>query len=87
MKRSLLMLVLPFLILVTGSASAQMFSCGENMVETGVGTTKEEVLQTCGPPTTKGENRWYYENQPGQVTVILYFVNDELQQIEHQPQE
>jgi hypothetical protein len=56
------------------------------MVESGVGTTKEEVLATCGPPTEKGENRWYYKNQPGQITVVLTFETGTLQQIEQIPE-
>lgn len=68
-------------------ARAQPFVCGESMVEADVGTTKEEVLAKCGPPTEQGEDRWYYKNQPGQVTVVLTFENDELQQIETIPEQ
>jgi hypothetical protein len=75
------------LILVNYGAQAQTFACGQSMVETGVGTTKGEVEATCGPPTKKTENRWFYENQPGQVTVVLTFENGTLQQIEQMPQE
>jgi hypothetical protein len=67
-------------------AHAQPFVCGESMVEADTGTTKEEVLSTCGPPTEQAEDRWYYKDQPGQVTVVLTFENDELQQIETIPQ-
>jgi hypothetical protein len=52
------------------------------MVETGVGTTKEEVLEKCGPPSVKTADRWYYKNQPGQVTIVLVFQIGELEQIE-----
>jgi outer membrane protein assembly factor BamE (lipoprotein component of BamABCDE complex) len=68
------------------AAHAQPFVCGETMVETGVGTTKEEVREKCGPPSVQSEDRWYYKNQPGQVTVVLTFVNDQLQQIENIPE-
>lgn len=74
-------------IFVAHGALAQTFACGDSMVQTGVGTTKEEVESTCGPPTTKTQDRWYYENQPGQVTVVLTFENGFLQQIENVPQE
>ena len=76
---SLSMLALP-------GVRAQPFVCGDSMVETDVGTTKEEVLSKCGPPTVQDEDRWYYKDQPGQVTVVLTFENDQLQQIETIPQ-
>ena len=68
------------------AANAQVWNCGQTMVETGVGTTKEEVLDKCGPPTTKDADRWYYKNQPGQVTVVLTFETGKLEQIEFIPE-
>ncbi len=47
-----------------------------------MGTTKEEVLEKCGPPTDKDMDRWYYRNQPGQITVVLTFETGKLEQIE-----
>lgn len=84
-----LMLLPAFLVsmIVAHIALAQTFVCGDSMVQTGVGTTKEEVESTCGPPTTKTQDRWYYANQPGQITVVLTFENGFLQQIENVPQE
>jgi hypothetical protein len=81
-------LVLAFLIsaFVTSTANAQVWACGQSMVETGQGTTKEEVLDKCGPPTTKDSDRWYYKNQPGQVTVVLTFETGKLMQIETIPE-
>ena len=81
-------LVLAFsLSMFTGTlVHAQPFVCGDAMIETDVGTTKEEVLAKCGPPSEQTEDRWYYKDQPGQVTVVLTFENDELQQIESIPQ-
>lgn len=57
------------------------FVCGGSMVESGVGTTREEVLEKCGPPSAKDPDRWYYKNQPGQVTVVLVFQIGTLEQI------
>ena len=62
------------------------FVCGESMVESGVGTTQEEVLAKCGPPTVKEMDRWYYKNQPGQVTVVLVWQTGTLEQIETVPE-
>jgi hypothetical protein len=82
-----LILGLSLALAATHAANAQgPFMCGQGMVESGVGTTKEEVLATCGPPTEKGENRWYYKNQPGQITVVLTFETGTLQQIEQIPE-
>ena len=81
-------LALTFLIsaFAFGAADAQVWNCGQSMVETGMGTTKEEVLSKCGPPTTKDSDRWYYKNQPGQVTVVLTFETGKLMQIETIPE-
>jgi hypothetical protein len=86
MKQKSLILLLALSIFAIHAAHAQPFMCGQGMVETGVGTTKEEVLETCGPPSVRGEDRWYYKNQPGQVTVVLTFETGKLQQIERIPE-
>jgi hypothetical protein len=86
MRGTSLILVLSLSIFAIHGANAQPFVCGQSMVETDVGTTKEEVLEKCGPPTVKGEDRWYYKNQPGQVTVVLTFETGKLQQIERIPE-
>ena len=83
-----LSMTLAFLItlLGAGAADAQVWNCGQTMVETGVGTTKEEVRDKCGPPTSMDADRWYYKNQPGQVTVVLTFETGKLEQIEFIPE-
>lgn len=86
MKQTHLILVLALSLFAVNVVQAQPFMCGQGMVETGVGTTKEQVLDTCGPPSVKGEDRWYYKNQPGQVTVVLTFETGLLQQIERIPE-
>lgn len=86
MKRMRLILVLSLSVFAIHVAHAQSFMCGQGMVETGMGTTREEVLDKCGPPTAKDEDRWYYKNQPGQVTVVLTFETGKLEQIEHIPE-
>ena len=76
-------------LLAVAAQSAQAddaFVCGQGMVETGEGTTKEEVLAKCGPPTVQEPDRWYYKNQPGQVTVVLTFETGKLEQIESIPE-
>ena len=73
--------VFPALLLASASSLADPFECNGQYIEAGVGTLKEQVLAQCGPPTAKSENRWYYMNQPGQVTVIIYFVNDQVESI------
>lgn len=87
MKSSRLLLVSFLSLFAFHAATAQTFVCGQTLVETDVGTTKEEVLEKCGPPSVKGPDRWYYKDQPGQVTVVLTFENGLLQQIENIPQE
>lgn len=86
MRRFKLIPAILVAMLAAGTASAQIWECGESMVETGVGTTKEEVLEKCGPPTSKDSDRWYYRNQPGQVTVVLTFETGKLMQIERIPE-
>lgn len=81
MKHSTLVLLLS-LSVFGYDAHAQTFSCGQSMVQTGEGTTKEEVQATCGPPSVNAGDQWYYKDQPGQVTVVLTFENGTLQQIE-----
>ena len=86
MKQSSLVLAFLILAFAFSAANAQVWNCGQSMVETGMGTTKEEVLAKCGPPTTKDSDRWYYKNQPGQVTVVLTFETGKLMQIESIPE-
>lgn len=86
MKRPYSFLTILLLIFFANVAYAQSFACGQSIVETGMGTTKEEVLEKCGPPTMKEGDRWVYENQPGQVTVILVFETGKLNQIEQVPE-
>lgn len=87
MKPSRLVLVLFLSMFAFHAAIAQSFVCGQTMVQTGVGTTKEEVLEKCGPPSVKTKHRWYYKNQPGQVMVILTFENGTLQKIDDIPEQ
>lgn len=75
---------LSLLVFVVYGAHAQTFSCGQSIVQTGEGTTKEEVEATCGPPSVNDWDRWYYKDQSGQVTVVLVFENGTLQQIQQQ---
>ncbi|MDX2316264.1 MAG: DUF2845 domain-containing protein [Gammaproteobacteria bacterium] len=86
MKRASVILVLSLSVFAMQGVHAQPFVCGQSMVETGVGTTKEEVLEKCGPPSAKDSDRWYYKNQPGQVTVVLTFETGKLEQIESIPE-
>ena len=80
MRATRLILGLSLALAATHAANAQgPFMCG-------VGTTREEVLEKCGPPTEKDEDRWYYKNQPGQVTVVLTFETGKLEQIEQIPE-
>ena len=76
-------------LLVIAAQSARAddpFVCGDTMVESGVGTTKEEVLEKCGPPSVQEPDRWYYKNQPGQVTVVLVWEIGTLEQIQTIPE-
>jgi hypothetical protein len=87
MKRASVILVLSLSVFAMQGVHAQPpFVCGQSMVETGVGTTREEVLEKCGPPSAKDSDRWYYRNQPGQVTVVLTFQIGTLEQIERIPE-
>ncbi len=86
MKQSSLVLAIVISAFSIGAANAQVWNCGQSMVETGMGTTREEVLDKCGPPTTTDSDRWYYKNQPGQVTVVLIFETGKLEQIEFIPE-
>jgi len=86
MKQSSLALAFLISAFAFSTANAQVWNCGQSMVETGMGTTKEEVLAKCGPPDTKDSDRWYYKNQPGQVTVVLTFETGKLMQIESIPE-
>ncbi len=87
MKPSRLVLVSFLSLFAFHAATAQTFVCGQTMVETDVGTTKEELLEKCGPPSVKGPDRWYDKDQPGQVTVVLIFQNNKLEQIRNISQE
>ena len=86
MTRASLILTLSLLMFATQGVHAQTFVCGQTMVETGMGTTKEEVLEKCGHPSVKTADRWYYKNQPGQVTIVLTFETGKLEQIESIPE-
>lgn len=82
MRRSIQFFVISLLLLFFQATHAQTFNCGQTIIETGVGTTKEEVLSKCGPPSVQEGDHWYYKDQPGQVTVVLVFENDKLEQIQ-----
>ena len=86
MKRASVILVLSLSMFAMQGVHAQQFVCGQTIVETGVGTTREEVLEKCGPPSAKDSDRWYYKNQPGQVTIVLTFQIGTLEQIETIPE-
>jgi len=86
MKQTSLILALSLCVFAIHPVHAQEFVCGQSIVETDVGTTKDEVLAKCGPPTEQGEDRWIYKNQPGQVTVVLTFETGKLQNIETIPE-
>ena len=86
MKRPYSLLATLLLISSAHVAQAQSFACGQHIVETGMGTTKEEVLDKCGPPTVMEGDRWYYKHQPGQVTVILTFETGKLNLIQEVPE-
>jgi len=83
MKRASAILVLSLsMFAMQGVHAGDFFVCGQTMVSTGEGTTREEVLEKCGPPSAKDSDRWYYKNQPGQVTIVLVFETGKLEQIE-----
>jgi len=87
MKRASVILLLSLsMFAMPGVHAAEQFVCGQTIVETGVGTTREEVLDKCGPPSAKDSDRWYYKNQPGQVTIVLTFQIGTLEQIETIPE-
>ena len=86
MNRTGLALGLALAYFIAHDAFADPFPCGSSAVETGMGTTKQEVLDKCGPPSEKDTDHWYYKHQTGQVTVVLTFENDQLQGIERIPE-
>ena len=52
--------------------SASPMECNGNLVS--AGDTEEQVLATCGEPTSRRDNRWIYERE-GDLPKILIFGN------------
>lgn len=74
MKKPVVLASLPLLAFIAANAAADpMFDCGMQTIQSGVGTTKEQVLASCGKPSSEDGNRWFYTNQEGGKTVILHF--------------
>ena len=74
-------------IFASNAAGGETFVCGQHVIESGTGMTREEVRMKCGEPSAKDSDRWYYENQPGGTTVVLVFQIGKLEQIETLPSE
>ena len=75
------------LVFATNAVGDDSFVCGQHIIEAGTGMTREMVRMVCGEPTTQDADRWYYENQPGGVTVVLTFQIGTLEQIETLPKQ
>ncbi len=82
MKRMSFLAGIALAAFATGASSGETFVCGQHVIETGTGVTKYEVLQKCGEPTEKAEDRWYYANQSGGRTVVLVWQIGTLEQIQ-----
>ncbi|MFZ0257394.1 MAG: DUF2845 domain-containing protein [Gammaproteobacteria bacterium] len=54
------------------------FRCGNNLLQSGVGTSRYLVLQKCGEPTYRDGYRWYYDRGEAFLTVLVFSDNGEL---------
>jgi hypothetical protein len=55
---------------------ADLMYCGNKLVN--LGDSKFEVLQKCGEPTYKDENRWIYDQGTGEFRKIVIFAGDKV---------
>jgi hypothetical protein len=75
-------------LLLAATAQAGSITCGDAMItdDQDVGQTTAQVLDQCGPPTSKDGGNWIYDrSNDGQGIYILHF-NDagQLDSIEQQ---
>ena len=65
--------MLLFLVSVmTSSVYAVSLECNDNIVS--VGVTEEQLLDTCGEPTSRNGANWVY-HKPGSIPILVTFGN------------
>ena len=77
--RQLGLLVITFA--VSGAGLAQEMRCGNELIagDQLQPLIKAQVLEKCGEPTSRSQDRWYYEEQG---KILVFNGNDELDHIE-----
>jgi hypothetical protein len=79
MKRAYFLSITTVLYLIGSSVTlASPMECNGNLVS--VGDTEQQVLATCGEPTSRQDNRWIYQRE-GDLPKILTFGNGMILQI------
>jgi hypothetical protein len=73
-----LVALLGLISLSSGSVADPNFRCGNDLLQTGVGTSRYLVLQKCGEPTYRDGYRWYYDRGEAFLTVLVFSDNGEL---------
>ncbi|MGF1612885.1 MAG: DUF2845 domain-containing protein [Gammaproteobacteria bacterium] len=62
----------------TSTIADPRLRCGNDLIETGVGTSRYLVLQKCGEPTFRDGNRWFYDRGNTFLTILVFKDNGEL---------
>ena len=73
-----LLVMLGLIAFSTSSVADPGFRCGNDLLQTGVGTSRYLVLKKCGEPTYRDGYRWYYDRGEAFLTVLVFDDNGEL---------
>jgi len=66
------MMLLILVSVISSSVYAVSLECNGNIVSTGI--TEEQLLNTCGEPTSRNGSNWVYR-MPGSIPIIVTFGN------------
>lgn len=65
--------------------SSEAFRCGGHIIADG--DNKVKVLEHCGQPTDREDNKWIYDRGQEQFLVVVHFAGDEVTLIEEMPRD
>lgn len=72
------LLLLGLISISTATLADPGFRCGNDLLQTGIGTSRYLVLQKCGEPTYRDGYRWYYDRGEAFLTILVFKDNGEL---------
>ena len=67
-----------FSLISIGARADPAVRCGNDLLESGLGTSRYLVLQKCGEPTFRDGNRWIYDRGESFLRILVFKDNGEL---------